>query len=227
MGSHDNLPVGALPLKNLLPLHESRFSPRYPVVGLGWAPLASLGIAERGKGSLSVCRWFLVPQNRAAVCLSSQFMYLYGYRSTHDVCRGLAGTGAWNSMYCHHACMMQGSRKSEPVTWVTGSSREGVNTEHTGRPGRGSVSQEGGTGPPPLVLLECWYAGGGATDDLHGAYRSANKDPSSLLPPLLHQTPKTPRLPSCFLETPNHSPQQVPRQSHNSKLRYGGGRCSW
>ena len=161
MGSHDNLPVGALPLKNLLPLHESRFSPRYPVVGLGWAPLASLGIAERGKGSLSVCRWFLVPQNRAAVCLSSQFMYLYGYRSTHDVCRGLAGTGAWNSMYCHHACMMQGSRKSEPVTWVPGSSREGVNTEHTGRPGRGSVSQEGGTGPPPLVLLECWYAGGG------------------------------------------------------------------
>ena len=120
--------------------------------------------------------------------------------------------------------MMQGSRKSEPVTWVPGSSREGVNTDLADLAEGQSVKRE----EPALLLLASWVVGTrGATEDVHGAYRSANKDPSSLLPPLLRQTPKTARLPSCFLETPNHSPQQGLRQSHNSKLRYGGGRCSW
>ena len=145
------------------------------------------------------------------------------------MCRGLAGTererererqtrGPWPvgclEFYCHHA------RKSEVGTGHLGAWIKQRGREHRpGRPGRGSGSQEGGAGPPPLKY--------GATDDLHGAYRSANKSPTrilplsslSFLPPLLRQTPKTVSpLAKCFLETPNHSPQQVPRQSHNSTV---------
>ena len=151
--------------------------------------------------------------------------------------RGLAGTererererqtrGPWPvgclEFYCHHA------RKSEVGTGHLGAWIKQRGSEHrTHWQTWQRVSQSRRRNrPSSSCVVGMLVRGGGATDDLHGAYRSANKDPSSLLPPLLHQTPKTPRLPSCFLETPNHSPQQVPRQSHNSKLRYGGGRCS-